>query len=161
VKCPGIDGLIEEADELAGEIADKEVLDAVIVGSAQAVEHYEIARYGTLIAWADELGRDDVVRVLTTNLNEEKAADKAAAETDEKWSPVGPGAPSGLQVMRSIPRGSRGERLGVQKWECATEGIRGIAQRHARLGELQGYGRPQGQTDIGDHRPAGQCQQAV
>jgi ferritin-like metal-binding protein YciE len=70
VKCPGINGLIEEADELAGEIADKEVLDAVIVGSAQAVEHYEIARYGTLIAWA-ELGRDDVVRVLTTNLNEE------------------------------------------------------------------------------------------
>jgi ferritin-like metal-binding protein YciE len=50
------------------------VLDAAIIGSAQAVEHYEIARYGTLIAWADELGRDDVV--LTTNLNDEKAADK-------------------------------------------------------------------------------------
>jgi ferritin-like metal-binding protein YciE len=52
------------------------VLDAAIVGSAQAVEHYEIARYGTLIAWTDELGRDDIVRLLTTNLNEEKAADK-------------------------------------------------------------------------------------
>ena len=72
VKCPAIDGLIEEADDLAGEVADKQVL----VGSAQAVEHYEIARYGTLIAWADELGRDDIVRLLTTNLNEEKAADK-------------------------------------------------------------------------------------
>jgi ferritin-like metal-binding protein YciE len=76
VKCPAIDGLIEEADEVASEVADKSVLDAVIVGSAQAVEHYEIARYGTLIAWADELGWDDVVRLLTTNLNEEKAADK-------------------------------------------------------------------------------------
>jgi ferritin-like metal-binding protein YciE len=76
VRCPGIDGLIEEADELVGEVEDKSVLDAAIVGSAQAVEHYEIARYGTLIAWADELGRDDVVRLLTTNLNEEKAADK-------------------------------------------------------------------------------------
>jgi ferritin-like metal-binding protein YciE len=76
VKCPAIDGLISEADDLAGEVADKNVLDAAIVGSAQAVEHYEIARYGTLIAWADELGRDDVVRLLTTNLNEEKAADK-------------------------------------------------------------------------------------
>jgi ferritin-like metal-binding protein YciE len=76
VKCPAIDGLIAEADELAGEVADKEVLDAAIVGAAQAVEHYEIARYGTLIAWADALGRDDVVRFLTTNLNEEKAADK-------------------------------------------------------------------------------------
>ena len=76
VKCPAIDGIIAEADDLAGEVADKQVLDAAIVGSAQAVEHYEIARYGTLIAWADELGRDDIVRLLTTNLNEEKAADK-------------------------------------------------------------------------------------
>ena len=49
MKCPAIDGLIEEADELAGEVADKQVLDAAIVGSAQAVEHYEIARYGTLM----------------------------------------------------------------------------------------------------------------
>jgi ferritin-like metal-binding protein YciE len=76
VKCPAIDGLIEEGDEVAGEVADKEVLDAAIVGAAQAVEHYEIARYGTLIAWADALGHDDIVRFLTTNLNEEKAADK-------------------------------------------------------------------------------------
>jgi ferritin-like metal-binding protein YciE len=76
VKCPAIDGLITEADEVAGEIADKEVLDAAIVGAAQSVEHYEIARYGTLIAWAEALGRDDVIRLLTTNLNEEKAADK-------------------------------------------------------------------------------------
>ncbi|MBV8753068.1 MAG: ferritin-like domain-containing protein [Hyphomicrobiales bacterium] len=76
VRCPAIDGLITEADELSGEVADKQVLDAAIVGSAQAVEHYEIARYGTLIAWAEELGHDDVVRLLTTNLNEEKAADK-------------------------------------------------------------------------------------
>jgi ferritin-like metal-binding protein YciE len=76
VKCPAIDGLIAEADEVAGEVADKDVLDAAIVGAAQSVEHYEIARYGTLIAWAEELGHDDVVRFLTTNLNEEKAADK-------------------------------------------------------------------------------------
>lgn len=76
VRCPAIDGLIDEADEVAGEVEDKSVLDAAVIGSAQAVEHYEMARYGTLIAWADELGRDDVVRLLTTNLNEEKAADK-------------------------------------------------------------------------------------
>ena len=72
--CPAIDGLIKEADETAGEIDDKAVLDAGIVANAQAVEHYEISRYGTLIAWAEELGHDDVVRLLTTNLNEEKAA---------------------------------------------------------------------------------------
>ena len=76
IKCPAIDGLIEEGDEIAGEIADKEVLDAAIVGAAQSVEHYEIARYGTLIAWAESIGHDDIVRFLTTNLNEEKAADR-------------------------------------------------------------------------------------
>jgi ferritin-like metal-binding protein YciE len=76
VKCPAIDGLISEADEVAGEVADKEVLDAAIIGAAQAVEHYEIARYGTLIAWAESVGHDDIVRLLNTNLNEEKAADK-------------------------------------------------------------------------------------
>jgi ferritin-like metal-binding protein YciE len=72
--CPAIDGLIKESNETAGEIEDKSVLDAAIVANAQAVEHYEIARYGTLIAWAGELGHDDIVRFLTTNLNEEKAA---------------------------------------------------------------------------------------
>jgi ferritin-like metal-binding protein YciE len=73
--CPAaIDGLIKESNETSGEIDDKSVLDAAIVANAQAVEHYEIARYGTLIAWAEELGHDDIVRFLTTNLNEEKAA---------------------------------------------------------------------------------------
>jgi ferritin-like metal-binding protein YciE len=76
VQCPAIDGLISEADEVAGEVADKDVLDAAIVGAAQAVEHYEIARYGTLIAWAEILGHDDIIRLLNTNLKEEKAADK-------------------------------------------------------------------------------------
>jgi ferritin-like metal-binding protein YciE len=52
VKCPAIDGLISEADDVAGEVADKNVLDAAIVGSAQAVEHYEIARYGTRISFS-------------------------------------------------------------------------------------------------------------
>jgi hypothetical protein len=60
---------------LPRDVADKEVLDAAIVGAAQSVEHYEIARYGTLIAWAESLGHDDIIRLLSTNLNEEKAAD--------------------------------------------------------------------------------------
>jgi ferritin-like metal-binding protein YciE len=72
--CPAIDGLITEADHTASEVDDKAVLDAALVAAAQAVEHYEICRYGTLIAWAEELGHDEVVRFLTTNLNEEKAA---------------------------------------------------------------------------------------
>jgi ferritin-like metal-binding protein YciE len=73
-QCPAIDGIIKEANEVAGEVADKAVLDAAIIASAQAVEHYEICRYGTLIAWAEELGHEEVVRFLATNLKEEKAA---------------------------------------------------------------------------------------
>ena len=84
VKCPAIDGLIKEADEVAGEVEDKNVLDAAVVGAAQSIEHYEIARYGTLIAWAGELGHDDIIRLLTTNLNEEKAADKKLSTVAER-----------------------------------------------------------------------------
>ena len=76
VTCPAIDGIIDEAKELAGEIEDKNVLDAALLAAAQAVEHYEITRYGTLIAWAEELGKGAVAKLLTTTLNEEKAADK-------------------------------------------------------------------------------------
>jgi ferritin-like metal-binding protein YciE len=73
-KCPAIDGIISEADEIAGEVEAKAVLDAALIAGAQAVEHYEMCRYGTLIAWAEALGHEDIVRFLTTNLNEEKAA---------------------------------------------------------------------------------------
>ena len=52
VDCPAIDGIIDEAEEIAGEIDDKQVLDAALIAAAQAVEHYEITRYGTLVAWA-------------------------------------------------------------------------------------------------------------
>jgi ferritin-like metal-binding protein YciE len=76
VDCPAIDGIIEEGEEITGEVEEKAVLDAAIVAAAQSVEHYEITRYGTLIAWAKELGRDDCVALLNKNLEEEKAADK-------------------------------------------------------------------------------------
>ena len=76
VDCPAIDGIIEEAEEVSGEVADKDVLDAAIIASGQAVEHYEITRYGSLIAWAKRLGRSDIVKLLEQTLNEEKAADK-------------------------------------------------------------------------------------
>ena len=76
VDCPAIDGIIKEANETAGEIADAEVLDAALLAAAQAVEHYEIARYGTLIAWARRLGREDCAGVLQQTLDEEKATDR-------------------------------------------------------------------------------------
>ena len=76
VDCPAMDGIIKEANQLSGEISDKEVLDAALLASAQAVEHYEITRYGTLIAWAKQLGRPDCASVLQQNLDEEYATDK-------------------------------------------------------------------------------------
>ena len=76
VNCPAIDGIIEEAEEVSGEVEDKDVLDAAIIAAGQAVEHYEITRYGSLIAWARRLGRNDIAKVLEQTLNEEKAADK-------------------------------------------------------------------------------------
>jgi ferritin-like metal-binding protein YciE len=83
--CPAIDGIIEEANDVAGETADKEVLDSALTASAQAVEHYEIARYGTLIAWARLLGRTDCANLLQQTLQEEKETDKKlTAMAEEK-----------------------------------------------------------------------------
>jgi ferritin-like metal-binding protein YciE len=76
VNCPAIDGIIQEAEDVTGDVDDKDVLDAAIIAAGQAVEHYEITRYGSLIAWAKRLGRDDAARVLEQTLKEEKAADK-------------------------------------------------------------------------------------
>ncbi|MFA6267938.1 MAG: DUF892 family protein [Pseudolabrys sp.] len=75
VDCPAIDGIIDEANEIAGEVDDKAVLDAALIAAAQAVEHYEMTRYGTLIAWAKQLGRPDCAALLEQNLKDEKAAD--------------------------------------------------------------------------------------
>ena len=76
VTCPAIDGIIKEANEVAGEVADKKVLDAALTAAAQAVEHYEIARYGTLIAWAKQLGKSQVASILEETLAEEQATNQ-------------------------------------------------------------------------------------
>jgi ferritin-like metal-binding protein YciE len=76
IDCPAIDGIIEEAEDVAGEVDDNRVLDAALIAAAQAVEHYEITRYGSLIAWAKQLGRPDCASVLQKTLDEEKTTDK-------------------------------------------------------------------------------------
>jgi ferritin-like metal-binding protein YciE len=75
-KCPAIDGIIDEANEIIGEVDDKMVLNAALIAAAQAVEHYEMTRYGTLVAWAKLLGHSSVAKLLAMNLKEEKATDK-------------------------------------------------------------------------------------
>jgi ferritin-like metal-binding protein YciE len=75
--CPAIDGIIEEGSEILEEYRNEPALGAGLVGAAQAVEHYEIARYGTLIAWAEQLGLKDAVPLLRQTLKEESATDEA------------------------------------------------------------------------------------
>ena len=85
IDCPAIDGILKEAKEVAGDVhlGDEEVLDAALIAAAQAVEHYEITRYGSLISWARSLGRDDCADILQNNLKEEKAADEKLTEIAE------------------------------------------------------------------------------
>ena len=79
-KCEAIEGIIGEAKEHMGEIEDERVLDAGIISSAQAVEHYEICRYGTLVEWANDLGYADAAKLLKQNLDEEHHADSLLTE---------------------------------------------------------------------------------
>ncbi|PAQ01184.1 ferritin-like domain-containing protein [Mesorhizobium mediterraneum] len=81
--CPAIDGIIEEGQEILEEFKEAPALDAGLVAAAQAVEHYEIARYGTLITWAGLLGLKDAVPLLEETLEEEKATDEALTQLGE------------------------------------------------------------------------------
>jgi ferritin-like metal-binding protein YciE len=83
VGCPAIEGILEEADEVSGDIDDDKVMDAALIAAAQTVEHYEITRYGTLIAWARELGRNDCAEILEETLVEERATDQVLTNLAE------------------------------------------------------------------------------
>lgn len=75
--CPAILGLVEEGEEVMEDFEDSPALDAGLLAGAQAVEHYEIARYGTLIAWAEQLGMKEAAGLLKQTLAEEEKTDKA------------------------------------------------------------------------------------
>lgn len=102
-ECPAIDGIIEEANDVAGEIGDGEVLNAALIAAAQAVEHYEITRYGTLVTWAKQLGRKDLATLLAQNLKEEQATDKKLTAMAKK---------SANPKAARASRGGRKERAG-------------------------------------------------
>jgi ferritin-like metal-binding protein YciE len=83
-KCPAIEGILKEGSDLMSEIDDEDVMNVGLVAAAQAVEHYEITRYGALIAWATELGRTDVVPLFKANLAEEKVTDQKLTTMAER-----------------------------------------------------------------------------
>ena len=115
-RCPGIDGILTEGDELLGDVEGRTPTNAAVVASAQAVEHYEITRYGTLIAWAQELGKDELVPLLERNLREEKAADKKLTAVAEA----------------RVNKRSRGGRRSKVSTKRRTTGARRIAKAPAK-----------------------------
>ncbi|RFZ86752.1 ferritin-like domain-containing protein [Shinella sp. WSJ-2] len=78
--CPAIDGILEEGQEILEEFKGSPALDAGLLAAAQAVEHYEIARYGTLKSWAMQLGKNDVAKLLDQTLAEETKTDQALTQ---------------------------------------------------------------------------------
>jgi ferritin-like metal-binding protein YciE len=81
--CAALDGLAEEGEEIMEEYKDSPALDAGLLGAAQAIEHYEIARYGTLAAWAKQLGNAEAERLLRETLAEEEKTDQLLTELAE------------------------------------------------------------------------------
>jgi ferritin-like metal-binding protein YciE len=82
-KCPAIDGIVEEGQEIAKEYKGSPALDSGLLAAAQAVEHYEISRYGTLRTWAQELGLSQAMRLLEATLSEEKKTDETLTQLAE------------------------------------------------------------------------------
>jgi ferritin-like metal-binding protein YciE len=81
--CDAIMGIIEEGKEIMNEYKGTAALDAGLLAAAQAVEHYEISRYGTLMTWANQLGYNDAVKLLDATLNEEKNTDSTLSQIAE------------------------------------------------------------------------------
>jgi ferritin-like metal-binding protein YciE len=79
-QCPSILGIVEEGQEIMKEYKGSPALDAGLVAAAQAVEHYEICRYGTMVTWAKQLGLNQSVKLLKQTLNEEEKTDKALSD---------------------------------------------------------------------------------
>jgi ferritin-like metal-binding protein YciE len=83
IPCKAIQGIIEEGQEILREFEDGEALDAGLIAAAQAVEHYEIARYGTLLAWAKQLGLSEAEGLIEETLVEEENTDQLLSELAE------------------------------------------------------------------------------
>jgi ferritin-like metal-binding protein YciE len=115
-KCPAMDGILKEGSELMGEIDDADVMNVGLIAAAQAVEHYEITRYGALIAWASELGRGDCIPLLRSNLAGEKATDQNL---------------TALAKRRVNPEGEK-KSQGKKPPKCAASTARRKRKSHAR-----------------------------
>lgn len=120
--CEGVAGIIEEGKAIMEEDFDDTTMDACLIAAGQRAEHYEMAAYGTLVAWAEAMGRTEAARLLQQTLDEEKAADKklsglaegginrraaAAAHPDEDEEPAGASASGGRKGSLATKAGRR------------------------------------------------------
>ncbi len=120
--CDGIAGIVEEGKSIMEENFDDATMDACLIAAGQRAEHYEMAAYGTLVAWAQAMGHTEEAKLLQQTLDEEKAADKKltalaegginqraadAAHPDEEQDPVGAGASAGRKGAASARTGRR------------------------------------------------------
>jgi ferritin-like metal-binding protein YciE len=116
--CEGIAGIIEEGKSIMEEDFDDTTMDACLIAAGQRAEHYEMAAYGTLIAWAQAMGHTDVTELLQQNLNEEKAADKklsALAEGGINQGAADAAHPEDSEDEEPVGAGAAGTRRGASK----------------------------------------------
>jgi ferritin-like metal-binding protein YciE len=102
--CDGIAGIIEEGKSVMEEDFDEATMDACLIAAGQRAEHYEMAAYGTLVAWARAMGHDEAAELLQENLDEEKAADEKLSSLAEGG--INEGAAEGAQVEDEEPVGA-------------------------------------------------------
>jgi hypothetical protein len=139
-------GIVEEGSEILKEDFPESVMDALILAAAQRAEHYEMAAYGTVAAWADQLGQPEIAELLRETLEEEKRADALLTELAENGANQeamggGNGAPGGDEALamaggkgsRQRSSSSRGGRSGgAQRSQSTARGSRDGAKRSRR-----------------------------
>lgn len=128
--CAGMAGIVEEGSEKLQEDMEDMVLDACLIASAQKVEHYEMGAYGTVIAWAEALGLNEVRDVLNETLEEEKAADKKLTALAE--SGINDAATAGESDMEEEEEATTTSRESSRRSEPAGAGAKSARARGGR-----------------------------
>ncbi|WP_420394160.1 ferritin-like domain-containing protein [Acuticoccus sp.] len=155
--CEAVHGLLEEARELMEEAADDRTRDAGIVAAVQAVEHYEIARYGTLVAWGEALGHSDAVEALRRIRDQEMATDQKLSELAEDT--LNPAADTGEGEDGGATDGTAPTQVEAEAIEEETaeqdEPVDAMAdvKENAELADAeQEDGEDEGVVDLGEER---------
>lgn len=133
-KCPAIDGILEEGKEIMDEFADDVALDAGLVSAAQKVEHYEITSYGSMKAWAEQLGLEDLVGLIDETLEEEKAADEKLTEIAETVVNIEAETEEGDEEEEEVEEGPKGRSTSNGKNGSSNGNGRGASSKGAKQG---------------------------